>query len=689
MELANMATELRDLARTVYQSLTPGLKYKPKKNEIADTLFARVDELLEALAISAISGLQPKDSVNVATTANVNLTTGLAPTTVLNGVTLTTGMSVLVKAQTNPNENGIYVVQASGAALRRSDADTPSELRAAGTLVSAGTVDAGSYWITSYTTGVLGSTPIPWLKMLSAVDLSGITSILASVADLTSLTNQFRQTTAIRSSHWYIHQFQDDDGRILAGFNPDGTLDVNLSASSLAASGSGYISPATYSQNYNAFNVRQSGGFRAATIQDDDGVVFDAKYLIGGVSDAGFVDGASSPEVIALYGQSNAGRGGYTGVLLSTALFPQHCATFSTLGEKEGPSTVSLGSLVDLRPAADPPGGLGVSGQFPATMSAFAMERFDRDAKRRSPGYLTWTAWQSGMPLSSFVSGGPNFTNLITGLTGMKNVAGTKYGRLPICRAVSFVQGESGPLNATDWRDQFLNIFNDLRPAVKTAMGQAFLPDVIIWQTNLADTATAMGLSDLGQLLAGRALFGAGGVLAGPMYSFPMAGPSSGGDKSHLAPLGRFMHGEMDAHVRSEMRKGVAFKPLWPISHARSGATITTTYNIPAGGLTFDTDWVATTPNKGFQVFVNGVEVTISSVTIVGATTQIVLAATPAGGSTVEVLYGQLSPNSYDGWSEGRGLLYSPTTVPSVYYRLGFAIPQYLRHYCCRFRETV
>lgn len=60
-------------------------------------------------------------SVVVASQANVNLASELENGDTVDGVVLATGNLVLVKAQTDPKENGVYVVPASGAASRSTD----------------------------------------------------------------------------------------------------------------------------------------------------------------------------------------------------------------------------------------------------------------------------------------------------------------------------------------------------------------------------------------------------------------------------------------------------------------------------------------------------------------------------------------------------------------------------------------
>jgi len=92
------------------------------------------------------AGLSWKQAVRAATTATVDLSTDLEATDVIDGVTLVAGDRVLVKDQAAPEENGIYIVQASGAAVRSVDLDDASDFAAATVFVTEGTVNADSGW---------------------------------------------------------------------------------------------------------------------------------------------------------------------------------------------------------------------------------------------------------------------------------------------------------------------------------------------------------------------------------------------------------------------------------------------------------------------------------------------------------------------------------------------------------------
>lgn len=77
---------------------------------------------------AAQRGIDWKDSVKAASTANVTVASALINGSTMDGVTLATGDRVLLKNQTTGSENGIYIVAASGAASRSVDADVNAEV---------------------------------------------------------------------------------------------------------------------------------------------------------------------------------------------------------------------------------------------------------------------------------------------------------------------------------------------------------------------------------------------------------------------------------------------------------------------------------------------------------------------------------------------------------------------------------
>ena len=97
---------------------------------------------------AARSGLDVKQSVRAATTGPITIATGLENGDTVDGVTLATGNRVLVKDQSTASENGIYVVNTSGAPTRATDFDDNAEVTGgAFTFVEEGTANGDSGFV--------------------------------------------------------------------------------------------------------------------------------------------------------------------------------------------------------------------------------------------------------------------------------------------------------------------------------------------------------------------------------------------------------------------------------------------------------------------------------------------------------------------------------------------------------------
>lgn len=113
---------------------------------------------------AALLNLGRRTSVRAATTANITIATALNNGDTLDGVTLVTGDLILVKNQTAPAENGIYVVGASPA--RSSEFDSFDEHAGALIAVEEGTAGADTLWLsTANRGGTLNTTAIPFTRL--------------------------------------------------------------------------------------------------------------------------------------------------------------------------------------------------------------------------------------------------------------------------------------------------------------------------------------------------------------------------------------------------------------------------------------------------------------------------------------------------------------------------------------------
>lgn len=118
----------------------------------------RLSQMQTAIS-NAVAGVTPKEASRTASTADIDLATGGLLT--VGGVTVSAGDRVLVKDQTLPEENGIYIA-AAGAWSRATDFDslTPiDEINGAYTAVQEGT-HAGKVFVVSGTVATLGTDPI-------------------------------------------------------------------------------------------------------------------------------------------------------------------------------------------------------------------------------------------------------------------------------------------------------------------------------------------------------------------------------------------------------------------------------------------------------------------------------------------------------------------------------------------------
>ena len=86
------------------------------------------DAATKAYVDAQLQGLDVKQSVRVATTANGTLSSAFANNSTVDGVTLATNDRILIKDQSTGSENGIYTVNASGAPTRATDFDADSEV---------------------------------------------------------------------------------------------------------------------------------------------------------------------------------------------------------------------------------------------------------------------------------------------------------------------------------------------------------------------------------------------------------------------------------------------------------------------------------------------------------------------------------------------------------------------------------
>ncbi len=227
------------------------------------------DVATKAFVENLISGLDWKVACHAATIGNISLASAPAS---IDSHTLDNLQRVLVKDQSTPSENGIYVFNGAGNAMTRAlDADTWDELVGAVVYIEQGSSNAGSKWnATIISGGTLGVTAVTFTIFSSASSLSGVG---------TSGYNAYWDSSSNIISEQYVNQTRGGFGADTSGFN-------------------GYVKAT-------------SGSFTAAPLSGDD-ITNDSAVAGSSVKDAldtldtGKVDLAGDTMTGALLNQSGA-----------------------------------------------------------------------------------------------------------------------------------------------------------------------------------------------------------------------------------------------------------------------------------------------------------------------------------------------------------------------------------------------
>lgn len=224
------------------------------------------NDLVRYSQITALlDGMKPKQAVAVASTANINLASATDPSPV-DGYTLADGDRILLKNQTAPAQNGIYIAVTAidpTTWTRATDYDAPSEIPGSYTVAENGTAGQGVLYVTTSSPAVIGTDPIVFVARaissyvgfdMITISGSNISVDLATTSGLES-TNPGNTAGQLRVKLEASNPSLQIDGSNQLGAKLNGAGAITSGASGLIVGTDG----STIEINTNALRVKDAG----------------------------------------------------------------------------------------------------------------------------------------------------------------------------------------------------------------------------------------------------------------------------------------------------------------------------------------------------------------------------------------------------------------------------------------------
>ena len=221
-KVANFDTQVRSSRLDQMAAPTASVSLNSQKITGLSDGTASTDAATLGQVQASASGLDVKASVRAATTAQITISTALNATDVLDGVTLANGDRVLVKDQTDPIENGIYVVGATPA--RSSDGLSGGAFA----FVEEGTANADTGWVVT-TNGPItpGTDANAWSVFSRAGELVAGSGLTKTGATLAVDSTVARTTGATFTGKVEVSHATDPAFKVVTGHGSGAAFDAN------------------------------------------------------------------------------------------------------------------------------------------------------------------------------------------------------------------------------------------------------------------------------------------------------------------------------------------------------------------------------------------------------------------------------------------------------------------------------
>ncbi len=643
-----MAGEIQAAFDTVYADGPSSSPDQPDKGRIRGELAPVIQRQMDEVRSLASTALQWKEPVRVASTANIDIATGLENGDTLDGVALAAGDRVLLKDQTAASQNGVYVVSASGAASRSIDANEASELVGLAVFVRSGTANGGKQFACSTPAPIIVGT-----TSLTFQEISDQSSLNASITDLgDSLTAEAEarevadNERAVRvpvspdaapvavgetsddSYMWFDFprdrlnfvgspwRDNDDGYGAMRVTGKNGVSPVGVDAAGRLLRPGDIASDIAFTRTIDDGGTQRSvlyiaDGYEARRINTSDLDAYGPEVLapglvrytdqVGARKFATYATGRPRAASTAIEHHINHGQSLSNG---SSSSAPNHAYTTFPVNPNILMFNGGIRPIVGDQNAAVPPANLTslvpavertdttTLGETGLVAYAHALNEYYGGEKR----VLVSCSGIGGMTYANLKKGTLAWNNMLAQVQAAKTIAdgeGVPYS----VAVVNWIHGEANRADSPEtYRGYLTELRDDLQTDIRAITGQTDGPIVIIRQisSRLLDGSNIPG-PERAKVLAG--LNDADIYLCGVQYIADFAP-----DLTHPLPA---MHNPlMVQHARTAyavLGRGQSWKPLYPMFLTRKGRWIAVKYNVPVKPIVIDTRWVSDPGTAGIK----------------------------------------------------------------------------------------